>query len=191
MAIRAIIFDCFGVLTKDWWREFCDSIEDKEVLHQAKELNHQYDAGLISPQDFTEAVHKLTGRAVKPIEDIFASPEPMKNHELLAYIKELKPKYKIGLISNVGTNWIRDYFLTKEEQALFDDMVLSFEAGTTKPDPKIYQLALDRLGVKPEETVFVDDIGRYCRAAEQLGMKSVTYVGFNQFKTDLEKLLTT
>src|SRR3989338_6430000 len=178
--IKAIIFDCFGVLTKDWWREFCATLPEGPALEKAKELNHQYDAGLISLSCLVEAVHRITGRAPQPIEEIFSSPEPMKKTELLEYIKLLKPKYKIGIISNVGTNWIRDYFLSKEEQALFDDMVLSFEAGTTKPDPQIYQLALERLGVKPEEAVFVDGIGRYCRAAEQLGMKSVTYVGFNQ-----------
>lgn len=167
-----------------------DSLNDEPARQTAKQLNHQYDAGLISLDDFVKAVNKVTGKAPKPIEDIFTSPEPIKNTQLLRYITGLKPKYKIGLISNVGTNWIRDYFLSKDEQNLFDDMILSFEAGTTKPDPKIYQMALERLGVKPEEAIFVDDIERYCSAAEQVGMKSIIYEDFDQFKTDLNKLLS-
>ncbi|OGL34530.1 hypothetical protein A3F65_02715 [Candidatus Saccharibacteria bacterium RIFCSPHIGHO2_12_FULL_47_16b] len=187
---KAIIFDCFGVLTKDWWREFCATLPEGPVLEKAKELNHQYDAGLISLQDFVAAVHKITGRKPEPIEDIFVSPEPMKNTELLEYIKQLKPKYKIGIISNVGTNWIRDYFLTEEEQALFDDMVLSFEVGTTKPDPRIYEMAAERLGVKPEEVIFIDDLEPYCEAARGVGMQSIVYQDFVQLKTALQKILT-
>src|SRR3990167_2198932 len=185
--IKAIIFDCFGVLTKDLWREVCATLPEGPALEKAKELNHQYDAGLISLSDFVEAVHRITGRAPQPIEDIFSSPEPMKNTELLEYIKLLKPKYKIGIISNVGTNWIRDYFLSKEEQALFEQKIISFEAGTTKPDPQIYQLALERLGVKPEEAVFVDDLEPYCAAARAVGMQAINYDNLKQLKTDLEQ----
>lgn len=189
--IKAIIFDCFGVLTKDWWREFCSTIEDADVRRQAHELNVQYDGGSIDLKDFVQQIAEITGRDPGPIEEIFASPEPEKNLVLLKYIGELKKKYKIGLLSNVGTNWIRDYFLTEDENKLFDDMVLSFEAGLTKPDPEIYKLAAQRLGVKPEETIFTDDIDRYCTAAEAIGMKSVVYRDFNQFKAELEKLLST
>lgn len=187
--IKAIIIDCFGVLTKDWWREFCSTLPEGPVLEKAKELNHQYDAGLLSLTDFVKTLHQVTGREPQPIEDIFSSPEPLKNTELLEYIRRLKLKYKIGLISNVGTNWIRDYFLTKEEQSLFDDMVLSFEAGTTKPDPQIYQMALQRLGIKPEEAIFIDDLEPYCDAARAVGMQAINYDNFKQLKADLEPLL--
>lgn len=187
--IKAIIFDCFGVLTQDAWRAFCATLPPGEVLEKAHELNHQYDAGVINVEQFLASIKEVTGKSIDLIEDKVNNVEPYKNTELLDLIKQLKPKYKIGLISNVGTNWIRDYFLTEEERALFDDMVLSFEAGTTKPDPKIYQMALERLGVEPAEAVFIDDIDRYCQAAEQVGMKSVEYLNFKQFKKELEKLL--
>lgn len=188
--IKAIIFDCFGVLTKDWWREFCSTIPKGPALDRAHELNHQYDAGLISLKEFADQVAEATGREHKPIEDIFAHPEPEKNLVLLNYIRGLKPKYKIGMLSNVGTNWIRDYFLNGEESKLFDDFVLSFEVGVTKPNPKIFEIAAERLGVEPEEVVFTDDIDRYCVAAEAIGMKAIVYQDFNQFKAELEKLLS-
>jgi putative hydrolase of the HAD superfamily len=49
-------------------------------------------------------------------------------------------------------------------------MVLSFEVGLSKPDAQIYQLACKRLDVKPTETVFIDDLEPFCRAAQDLGM---------------------
>lgn len=187
--IKALIFDCFGVLTKDWWREFCASLPEGPVSDKAHELNRQYDAGLLSLKDFVDEVHKATGRKPQPVEDMVTSPEPMKNTELLGYIRQLKLNYKIGLISNVGTNWIRDYFLTAEEQMLFDNMVMSFEVGMTKPEPEIYKMAAGNLGVEPSECIFIDDIDRYAEAAEAVGMKGIVYENFRQLKTDLDKML--
>ncbi len=187
--IKAIIFDCFGVLTKDWWREFLSSVPAGTGKERAKQLNHQYDAGQMSLQEFAKGVADATDRQPKPIEQMFSVPESLKNTELLDYIKTLKPKYKIGMLSNIGTNWVREVFLTKQEQQLFDDMVFSFEVGATKPDPKIYKTAIERLGVKAEETVFVDDVETYCLSARKLGLHAITYKDFDQMKTELQKIL--
>lgn len=188
--IKAIIFDCFGVLTKDWWREFLSTIPPGEIRERAKELNHQYDAGLISLHDFVTGVHQATGHQPQPIEEMFSVPKPLKNTELLDYIKKLKTNYKIGMLSNIGTNWVREHFLTQEEQQLFDTMIFSYEAGATKPDPRIYKLALQKLNVNPEETVFTDDIEEYCQAAKALGIEAIHYQDLPQLKIDLEQILS-
>src|SRR5579871_508803 len=185
--IKAVIFDCFGVLTKDWWLEFCSSLPAGPVLDQAKELNHQYDAGQLNLKEFVEKLHEVTGKEARPIEGIFTKPEVVRNVQVFDYIKELKKKYKIGLISNIGTTWITDHFMSDEEQALFDSMVMSFEAGTTKPDPRIYKLAAKRLGVEPEECIFIDDQPGYVAAALGVGMKAVAYKGFDQMKSEVER----
>lgn len=56
---------------------------------------------------------------------------------------------------------------------LVDELVLSCEVGVAKPDPRIYGVALDRLGVPPERAVLVDDLASYCESAEAFGMASV------------------
>lgn len=95
------------------------------------------------------------------------------NETLFAFIRdELKPGYKIGMISNAGANFLHELF-EEWQVELFDDTVLSFEAGAVKPDPAIYEMAISRLGVMPEECVFVDDLERFCTAANDLGMNAI------------------
>ncbi len=188
--IKAIIFDCFGVLTTDLWKEFCSTLPPGEIVQKAKDLNHQYDAGTITLDFFIRSVHELTGRDPKVIENIFTNTDSVKNDTLFQYIKLLKKRYKIGILSNVATNWVRDYFLTPDEQQLFDTMVFSFETGIGKPDAEIYNTALQKLSVEPQQTVFIDDNRRYCVAADELGMKTVLYNDFQQMKKELEKILS-
>lgn len=95
------------------------------------------------------------------------------NDVLFAYIRdELKPQYKIGMISNAGANWLNELFEPWQVE-LFDETVLSFEVGVVKPDPAIYEFATNRLGVLPEECIFVDDLERFCTAATEQGMSAI------------------
>lgn len=185
--IRAIIFDCFGVLTTDTWKEFTAALP-KEQLEPARELNRVYDAGHITKTEFVKAIQSLTGKQVKYVEDLLDN-EVFKNEELLRYIAELKRHYKIGLLSNIATNWVREKFLSATEQQLFDAYAFSFEVGAAKPDAKMYAAITERLETTPEECIFVDDVEGYCTAAEDLGMRAVCYKNFTQMKAELERLL--
>lgn len=170
------------------WREFLDGLPAGTDTKKARELNRQYDSGLITLKSFLDQVEQTTGQRPELVEKLLDN-ETTKNGPLLSYIAELKQTYKIGMISNIATNWIKDKFLNQEEQGLFDDMVLSFEVGTTKPDPNIFKLACERLGVEPHETVFSDDIESYCDAARAVGMNTVHYQSFSQMKRELEAIL--
>lgn len=188
--IRAIIYDCFGVLTADRWLEFTATLP-ADVSRAVREIHRAYDKGHVLYQDFRDQTAQLASVEPSQVDDIFQKHTGhTKNQELLRHIAQLKASYKIGVISNIGTAWIREQFLTTDEQALFDDMVLSFEVGLSKPDPLIYELACQRLDVLPQEVVFIDDLHSYCRAAQSIGMKTVQYQGFNQYKNALETLLT-
>jgi epoxide hydrolase-like predicted phosphatase len=108
---------------------------------------------------------------------------------LLDYIRaNLKPKYKIGMLSNAGGNWLKELF-DEEDIKLFDAVVLSAEIGVSKPDPRAFQIATDRLGVKFEESIFVDDLQHYVEAARALGMKAIHYKNYQQTIDDIERLL--
>lgn len=115
--------------------------------------------------------------------------EGRPNKVLLTYIRaQLKPRYKIGIISNALADWIAE-ILESEDVKLFDDIVISYKVGVAKPSPTIYRLSLSNLGVKPEESVFIDDIEAFCEAARAVGMQAIFYENFEQMERELESLL--
>lgn len=187
---KAIIFDCFGVLATDIWLAFCDSLPEDADLQRASDLNKAYDRGMITHQEFIEGVVEVTGQKPPEIE-LLSAGQLGKNTALLDYIQTLKPTYRIGLLSNISSDWITEELLSEEERALFDDMVFSHKVGLTKPDPRIYQLACDRLGVLPQEAIMIDDRAAYVEAAKDLGMQGITYTNLSDLRNELTKLLNT
>lgn len=187
--VKAIIFDCFGVLTSDGWLPFKRKYfgHDKNLENQATDLNKQVDSGHADYNEFLEKVAELAHVPAK--EARRAIEDNVADEELFAYIrKELKPRYKLGLLSNAGDNWLDELF-SPEQVALFDAAALSYETGVVKPGKQAYAVIAERLGVQPEECVFIDDQERYCTAAREFGMQAVWYRGFEQMKQDLEPLL--
>lgn len=188
--IKAIIFDCFGVLTTDGWLPFKKKHfgHDPALEAQATGLNKQVDAGLADYDDFVGGVAELA--AVSKTEARSAIEENVAQEELFEYIKNsLKVRYKIGMLSNVGANWLPDLF-SPEQVKLFDAVALSYETGFVKPDERAYQTIAKRLDVAPGECVLLDDRERYCLAAEAADMKAIVYKDFIQAKRELENMLT-
>jgi putative hydrolase of the HAD superfamily len=110
------------------------------------------------------------------------------NDELFAYIQnDLKPHYKIGLLSNIGSDILHELF-TPEQIALLDEKVLSFEVGTVKPDPMIYETAATRLDALSEECLFIDDLERFCTAAEDVGMTAIWHTDTKQTIEKIKEL---
>ncbi len=98
--------------------------------------------------------------------------------ESLAAVKEMG--LGMGLVSNIASYravWLREIELAP----FFDVMALSCELGVIKPEPAIYLAAVEGLGVKPDECVFVDDVPPYVQAAADLGM---TTVRISRFESD-------
>lgn len=188
--IKAIIFDCFGVLTTDLWLQFKDKyFDDKpELAKQASDMNRQADRGLLSEDELIEKVAALAGVEAKDVN--FLPGSSAANELLFDYIRdELKPNYKLGILSNASGNFL-DRLFAKDQVQLFDEVVLSSDVGVVKPQPEIYELTANKLNVKPEECVFVDDREVYCEAAREVGMRAVCYQSFSQFINDLEQLLS-
>jgi len=105
------------------------------------------------------------------------------------FIRSLRPAVKTGMITNAWPN-VRHYLKDEWHVAdAFDHIVVSAEVGLIKPDPRIYQLALDGLGVAPGEAVFVDDMPENIAGAEALGMHGVRFLTPDQAIGDVRALL--
>lgn len=186
--MKAIIFDCFGVLTTDIWLAFCDSLPHGTNLVEASALNKAFDKGIITHEEFRQGVKELTGEFPPDIDSVNRN-DMVKNEALLDLIQRLKPEFKVGLMSNISSDWITREFLTVEEQQLFDTMVLSYEVGMIKPDPRMYTIACERLRVAPHEALMVDDRQQYVEGAREVGMSGIVYEDMHSFTAQLNELL--
>ena len=187
--IKAIIFDCFGVLVQGSLEQFIDShfAYDSKKIEQAHNLNDQCSLGLISYEDQIIGFAEMAGLSVDAThQEMDNNP---RNEQLLKFIRtQLKPKYKIGFLSNAGADWTSELF-DENDLSLFDDFVLSYNVKLAKPDVRIYKLSANKLNVDPRNCVFIDDIERYCIGARDAGMQTVKYKNFYQMKKDLESIL--
>jgi epoxide hydrolase-like predicted phosphatase len=187
--IRAIIFDCFGVLTTESFGLFRDKYFEgtPEKRAEANKLMDKLNTGQLAYDVFLNGLVDLSGASIAVVNDYMTRNKP--NEPLFNFMrKELKPKYKLGLLSNAGDNWLKEIF-SQKDMDLFDDIVLSYELGVIKPDPKIYEVAANRLKVLPSECVFIDDNPGHCNGGAKVGMKTICYKNLEQTKKDLERLL--
>ncbi len=187
--IKAIIFDCFGVLVQGTFGTFREKHfpSNEAKTRRMQELDDLASRGYMTHLEFVSELANLAGIPEQQVIEETGQNPP--NEKLLTYIEQkLRGPYKIGFLSNAAENWLEDLF-TKDQQGLFDDVVLSCEVGLAKPDQRIFELSADRLGVLPGECVFVDDSVRYCAAAEDVGMKAIRYTDFAQFEQALTNLL--
>lgn len=188
--IKAIIFDCFGVLAGSAYREIYrqaggDIEKDYEYVSS---LLQAANTGQISSKELHQKTAEKLGMSLdgwtKKVND---SEQP--NVELLDYIKQLKKKYKIAVLSNAGVGVLERKF-SAEQLKLFDAKVVSAEVGLYKPQAEIFELTADRLNVQVDECVFVDDLAPYVTAAQSVGMRAILYENFVQMKKDLERILS-
>lgn len=109
--------------------------------------------------------------------------------ELVEYIRRLRPTYRTGMISNAWPE-IREQIEHEWRIAdAFDKLIISAEVGLAKPDPRIYQLALEGLGVQAGQAIFVDDFIENLEAASALGMHPVHFKNRTQAQQQVESLL--
>lgn len=189
--IKAVIFDFFGVLVGDGFeltyrQAGGNPAKDKEFI---QDLLDQTNRGLITTEEFRKRICKQLGITVDDYQIAVKSSEKI-NYELLDYIKSLRPKYKTAILSNVNKGGLERRIDRQTLDEYFDVIVVSGDVGYIKPEPEIYQLTADKLGVSLKECVFIDDREGYVKAAEAAGMQAIQYDNFDQMKTDLEKILS-
>jgi HAD superfamily hydrolase (TIGR01509 family) len=187
--ISALIFDCFGVLASDGWLPFKDQYfgHDPERYAEATRLNRKSDGGLATYDDFIRAIARLAG--LDEGQTRLAIERNVPDTVLLRYIEtELKPTYKVGVLSNASANWLPRIF-TPPQLALFDAVALSWEMGWAKPAAPAYQEIARRLGTPVSDCLFIDDHPGHCAGARAAGMTAVRYAGLDQLRAALPALL--
>lgn len=151
------------------------------------EIDKQYDYGLIDELDHAEAVSEVSGVPIETIRSNIRSTH-QRNELLLRYAQQLRPRYKLGMLSNIGRGGMESFFSSTEQAELFDDVVLSGEVMMTKPSPEVFSLAATRLEVSTHECVMIDDKRENVDGALQAGMSAVLFISNEQLRRALAKM---
>ena len=166
--IKAILFDMVGVLIfkKDGYSPTTfDEINAQNIENL---FNHLDDKKLI--EDIKEKL-KLNDEEIKRAIPLIPAKFERFN-KLWNLLPELKKKYKLAVINN-GNSIALGYWKEKFDFSIFDLFINSAEEGIKKPDPKIFLLACEKLKVKPEECLFMDDSLENVESAQKMGMKII------------------
>ncbi len=147
--------------------------------------------GLMTPQRFYELASKelrLKSLSFQEFDRIYSDRFTRKD-DSINFIRNLSRKYTIAMLSNTCAPhyayWVK---ALGEDMKLFKEVVLSFQIGIAKPDRRIFLEVVKRLGVKPEQCVFIDDVEEYVEAASRVGMHGIQFISVDQLKSDLGKL---
>ncbi len=184
--IRGVIFDFGNVISSFDVGKFLAKLRGwsglpvetlRERVYRSG-LHSRFERGEVSPEEFHRLVGSMTGADVPPeafaegFTDIFT---PIDGTQAL--IRELKGKYRLGLLSNTNEWHYLRHIRKVPVFPLFDTVTLSFEVGALKPEPAIYRDALGKLSLPPEECVFIDDIGEYADGASAVGIRGIRFTG--------------
>lgn len=187
--IRALIFDNFGVLMDLVYSSLRHILPD-DARAKLLDILDQADGGHISDADELKQIEDLLNQY--NIDGASAVAQAIqhadRNTELLQFILDNKQRYKMAMLSNVSAV-IWNYYTQAELDKYFDQAVLSYQEKIAKPDPLIYRLTCERLGVQPNECVFTDDNEVNVIAARQVGMQGIVFTGNDDYFAKLREIL--
>ena len=189
--IKAIIFDYFGVIGTDTLTVIVDELRttDASKADHIVQLVGAASKGTIDPDISRAEVADTLGLTGEEYANKIKNGET-RNQQLLNYIKDLRPRFNTGLLSNIIRGGLEVRFTSEELETYFDVVVSSGDIGYAKPEPQAYEITVERLGVRLNECIMVDDREDYCRGAIGVGMRAVQYQSFKQMKHELSSLLS-
>ncbi|HEX3917742.1 MAG TPA: HAD-IA family hydrolase [Caulobacteraceae bacterium] len=208
MAIEAVIWDFGGVFTTSPFEAFnryeaahglpkdlirtvnaTDPLENAWALFERAEINRGgFDMKFL--EESTALGHPVRGADVLPLLAGDVRPR------MVEALRICKRHYKVGCITNNMAQGHGPGMAANPEgasrsagiMALFDVIVESSKAGVRKPDPRIYQMACEQMGVAPAACVYLDDLGINCKPAAALGMSAIKVVSEAQALDDLARV---
>lgn len=194
--IKAVLFDFGGVLSeagkRGSVRSWLGRVYGLDV--DVQKMQHVFNKmwrGQISDEDFLAAIRREFPEVPEvTVGDFMRHMQHFKRSEpVYALAERLRAQgIKTGILSNVfglGVKPLRESGFYEG----FDPVLLSCEVGYAKPDPEFYQLAVDKLGVKPEEIIFIDDQEYVLEPARAMGMHVILARTPEQIVRDTEAVI--
>jgi putative hydrolase of the HAD superfamily len=201
--VEAVIWDFGGVLTSSPFEAFARFETERglptDIIRRTNAANHLENAWAkferaevdIDAFDRLFAAESLAlgaevrGREVLPLLSGDLRPE------MVEALGRVKTKFKTGCITNnlpanaIGSIGGRSLYIA-EVMALFDHVIESAKIGLRKPDPRIYRMMVETLGVDPKACVYLDDLGVNLKPAHEMGMTTIKVLNASQAIAELE-----
>ena len=196
--MKGLLVDFGGVLTSnvfDSFRAFCEREgldpetvkrlfrEDPRALGELRKL----EKGELTEEEFAERFGPIVGVEETDglVDRLFAEMHP--DEAMIEAVKRARSGgVRTGLISN---SWGHGRYDRSTFPELFDGVVISGEVGLHKPQPEIFEMGAEKVGLEPSDCVFVDDLRENCAGAEAVGMTAVLHRGAERTLPELERLL--
>ncbi len=200
MTIKAVIFDLGGVLlrTADYSPRDHLAARLNMSRHELEEFifggvsGEQAQLGEITIQEHWEnlryQLHHSPEEFKALLEQFFARDEI--DAALIETIQKLHQTYMTALLSNAWDDLRKTLHERWNIDGLFDELIISAEVKMVKPDPRIFRLVLERLGIQPFEAVFIDDVSENVEAAKKEGLLTIRFRNTQQTLVELNEFLS-
>jgi putative hydrolase of the HAD superfamily len=197
--IRAIIFDFGRVITAQKPSSLFARYERDlglmpDTINPIMFGSHAWQDALLGRKTIEEFWHAIgprlrlnTPEEIEAFRHRYHTDEAI-NQGVLKLIHILHGTYKLAVLSNSPpglVKWLADWKILQ----LFDVVFCSGDEGVVKPDPVAFKVTLDRLGVEPEEAVFIDDTMGHVKAAQALGLHGIRFATADALSDKLNALL--
>jgi putative hydrolase of the HAD superfamily len=199
MTIRAVVFDIGGVLEitpRTGWVEKWEArlhLKPGELDERLIDVWRASSLGTISEEDMEQRTGEILGIDQGHVEalmaDLWEEYLGELNVELAVYFASLRPRYQTALLSNsfVGAR-------SREQERyhfaeICDLLIYSHEEGIAKPERRILELTCERLGVKPTEIVFLDNVEANVAAAREFGIQAILFRETKEAIADIQACL--
>lgn len=201
--IEAVIWDFGGVITSSPFEAFARFETERDLPHdiirRTNAANHwenawaKFERAEVDIDTFDElfaAESRSLGAEVRG-KDVVALLSGDLRPEMIEALRRVKANFKTGCITNnlpanaMGSTGGRSLYIA-EVMTLFDHIIESAKIRLRKPDPRIYQMMVEALGVDPKRCVYLDDLGVNLKPARDMGMTTIKVVSAAQAIAELE-----
>jgi epoxide hydrolase-like predicted phosphatase len=195
-AIESVIFDWGGVLIEDpapGLVKYCSealAVSKEDYIKAYNKFGGDFQKGVISEEEFWERMCGELGKRKLDVPSLWADAFKavyVPRQDLFSLAVRLGKKgYKTGFLSNTEKPAMQ--YFHQLDYDMFDVAVFSCVEGMSKPERRIYELTVERLGLKPEQSVFIDDKAEYINGAQQAGLKTILFESVSQVRDELARL---
>ncbi len=188
-AVRAVIFDCFGVLLAEtsqaWFKKYVGTDNESKRIHE--DLCRPLDLGQLSEEQFFSTLSEYSKTNASSVRSEWLSGA-IPDEATIALVRRLSGAYTLAILSNAPVDFFNDAVVKTGVAAEFDEVIVSSREGSIKPDRELFERTLSRLNVHASEAIFFDDNPKNVEAARALGIRSFVFINAEQARRDLHSV---